>query len=105
MKTTDYWHKRLDEAAAIFHNPLCNKTEREIRYEIIAEIQRDAREGACAGYRNALERLASLEAFDVPRAVSAHDTELLLRMNFAKNALSPDAGRGCAPKPSKIANL
>ena len=45
MKTPDYWHHRIVADDTIVKHPLCNKTELECRLAIIAEIQRDAREG------------------------------------------------------------
>lgn len=45
MKSAEYWNEELDLVQPTANHHLCNKTELELRLLVIAEIQRDAREG------------------------------------------------------------
>lgn len=47
--------------------------------------------------RAALERLGSMEAFVVSRAVTAHDAELIARIEYAQEALRGDAQQELCP--------
>ena len=84
--------KKHDELSAEIERLTSERdnAERLANLRLGYKVQRDR-------LRAALERLGSMEAFVVSRAVTAHDAELIARIEYAQEALRGDAQQELCP--------
>lgn len=83
-------HDELPEAEIERLTRERDNAERLANLRLGYKVQRDR-------LRAALERLGSMEAFVVSRAVTAHDAELIARIEYAQEALRGDAQQELCP--------